>query len=265
MRLHATVHANGGAEAPWLVWLHGFLGSGEEWRPFARAFPGWSQLWVDLPGHGGSADIVVDDFNEVCARLAATLAYHGIERYWLVGYSLGGRVAMYYACRTQPHGLQGLVVEGGNPGLESDQQRRERAENDARWATRLRSEPLEPVLDDWYRQPVFAHLNVPQRAALVALRRSNDPRALAAMLEATSLSRQPYLAPELSALEIPFYYLCGERDAKFRALAAGHALALRTIPDAGHNAHRENPQAFSAALTELLHSALSRNNHDISQ
>ncbi|QCT22171.1 2-succinyl-6-hydroxy-2,4-cyclohexadiene-1-carboxylate synthase [Jejubacter calystegiae] len=255
MKLHATAHLARDEHSPWLVWLHGFLGSGEEWRPFMQSFPGWSQLWVDLPGHGGSAGIVVNGFDDVSARLAATLAYHGIARYWLVGYSLGGRVAMYHACLARPQGLQGLVVEGGNPGLETPAARRERAENDARWAMRLRSEPLEQVLDDWYRQPVFRHLSAQQRAALVELRRRNDPRALAAMLEATSLSRQPYLVPQLKALTIPFYYLCGEQDAKFRALANRNTLPLRTIPGVGHNAHRENPQAFSATLSELLHSA----------
>ncbi|MTD42574.1 2-succinyl-6-hydroxy-2,4-cyclohexadiene-1-carboxylate synthase [Erwinia sp. CPCC 100877] len=248
-------HAAGCAEASWLVWLHGFLGSGEEWRPFVRDFPGWSQLWVDLPGHGGSTDIVAKDFNDVSARLAATLEYHGVERYWLVGYSLGGRVAMYHACLAQPRGLRGLVVEGGHPGLKTPMERQERAESDARWAARLRSEPLEQVLEMWYCQPVFRHLNASQRAALVALRRRNEPRALAAMLEATSLSRQPYLAPRLKTLDIPFYILCGEQDVKFRSLASCDALPLRTIPGAGHNAHRENPQAFGATLTELLHSA----------
>ncbi len=255
MKLHAIAHVAGGVGAPWLVWLHGFLGSGEEWRPFLGDFPGWSQLWVDLPGHGGSADIVAHDFNDVSVRLAATLKYHGVARYWLVGYSLGGRLAMYHACLARPRGLRGLVVEGGNPGPETPEARRERARSDARWAMRLRSEPLEQVLDDWYRQPVFRHLNASQRAALVALRRHNDPRALAAMLEATSLSRQPYLAPQLKTLDIPFYMLCGEQDAKFRALASRDALPLRIIPGAGHNAHRENPRAFSATLTELLHSA----------
>ncbi|STW05654.1 2-succinyl-6-hydroxy-2, 4-cyclohexadiene-1-carboxylate synthase [Klebsiella grimontii] len=44
-----------------------------------------------------------------------TLNSYNILKYWLVGYSLGGRVAMYFACQPR-EGLCGLVVEGGHPG-----------------------------------------------------------------------------------------------------------------------------------------------------
>ncbi|MDO1871425.1 hypothetical protein Q2366_27280, partial [Escherichia coli] len=55
---------------------------------------------------------------------------------------------------------------------------------------------------------------------LVALRSHNNGATLAAMLEATSLAVQPDLRANLSARPFAFSYLCGERDSKFRALAA---------------------------------------------
>jgi 2-succinyl-6-hydroxy-2,4-cyclohexadiene-1-carboxylate synthase len=248
--LHAR--ANSVAGRPWLVWLHGFLGSRREWLPFAGEFTHWSQLWIDLPGHGGSAQILARDFADVSQRLRATLAHYGVTHYWLVGYSLGGRIAMYHACYGHADGLAGLVVEGGNPGLACKAGREQRMQSDMQWAQRLRAQPLPDVLDAWYRQPVFSDLTPLQRSELIALRGRNNPLSLAAMLEATSLARQPDLAPALRALTIPFTYLCGERDAKFRALAQARALPLRVIPAAGHNAHRENPGAFSNALREIL-------------
>lgn len=250
MILYAKARAVAGR--PWLVWLHGFLGCGREWQPFAEDFADWSQLWVDLPGHGGSAQIAVNDFAGVSECLRATLAHYDIERYWLVGYSLGGRVAMYHACRGRAGGLMGLVAEGANPGLACKAEREQRALSDARWMARFLNEPLSAVLNDWYRQPVFSHLSEAQRGELIALRSRNTAQGLAAMLEATSLARQPDLAAALRTLNIPFSYLCGERDAKFRALAQVRALPLRAIPSAGHNAHRENPGAFRDALREIL-------------
>ncbi|EGD8762666.1 2-succinyl-6-hydroxy-2,4-cyclohexadiene-1-carboxylate synthase, partial [Escherichia coli] len=49
-----------------------------------------------------------------------------------------------------------------------------------------------------------------------------------------------------------FYYLCGERDSKFRALAAELAADCHVIPRAGHNAHRENPAGVIASLAQIL-------------
>ncbi len=56
----------------------------------------------------------------------------------------------------------------------------------------------------------------------------------------------------LSARTFAFYYLCGERDSKFRALAAELAADCHVIPRAGHNAHRENPAGVIASLAQIL-------------
>ncbi|EHP6453726.1 2-succinyl-6-hydroxy-2,4-cyclohexadiene-1-carboxylate synthase, partial [Escherichia coli] len=112
--------------------------------------------------------------------------------------------------------------------------------------------PLTAVFADWYQQPVFASLNDEQRRELVALRSNNNGATLAAMLEATSLAVQPDLRANLSARTFAFYYLCGERDSKFRALAAELAAECHVIPRAGHNAHRENPAGVIASLAQIL-------------
>ena len=92
----------------------------------------------------------------------------------------------------------------------------------------------------------------PTLAELVALRSNNNGATLAAMLEATSLAVQPDLRANLSARTFAFYYLCGERDSKFRALAAELAADCHVIPRAGHNAHRENPAGVIASLAQIL-------------
>nr|WP_216662753.1 2-succinyl-6-hydroxy-2,4-cyclohexadiene-1-carboxylate synthase [Klebsiella aerogenes] len=234
-----------------MVFLHGFSGDRDEWRTVGEAFPAWPRLYLDLPGHGGSADIAVDGFTGVSELLQATLNSYNILDYWLVGYSLGGRVAMNFACQPRA-GLRGLIVEGGHPGLQDEASRQARLINDSAWAERFRREPLAQVFADWYQQPVFASLNAAQRASLVALRRRNNGATLAAMLEATSLAQQADLRPSLQARDFPFHYLCGERDAKFRAIAQALAADIHIIHHAGHNAHRDNPAAVIACLAQIL-------------
>lgn len=60
MILSAAVD-NGQPGYPRLVFLHGFSGDRNEWRKVGDAFPARPRLYLDLPGHGGSADIAVQD------------------------------------------------------------------------------------------------------------------------------------------------------------------------------------------------------------
>ncbi|HDK6715976.1 TPA: 2-succinyl-6-hydroxy-2,4-cyclohexadiene-1-carboxylate synthase [Klebsiella quasipneumoniae] len=250
MTLSASVE-HGQPRYPWLVFLHGFSGDRNEWLEVGDAFRAWPRLYLDLPGHGGSADIAAQDFAGVNILLQATLNSYNILKYWLIGYSLGGRVAMNFACQPRA-GLRGLIVEGGHPGLQDDEARQARRSNDSGWAERFRREPLAQVFADWYQQPIFASLDVGQRAALVALRSRNNGATLAAMLQATSLAGQADLRASLQARDFPFHYLCGERDAKFRAIAQALAADTHIIHHAGHNAHRDNPAAVIACLAQIL-------------
>ena len=250
MILHALAE-RGQPGHPWLVFLHGFSGDCHEWLTVGQAFGAYSRLYIDLPGHGGSAKIAANSLAEVGHLVEKTLNSYNILKYWLVGYSLGGRVAMYFACQPR-EGLCGLVVEGGHPGLADENQRLLRRRNDAAWAERFRREPLTQVFADWYQQPVFASLDAAQRAALIALRSRNNGGTLAAMLQASSLAEQPDLREALRAREFPFHYLCGERDSKFRAIADELSATTHVINHAGHNAHRENPDAVVACLAQFL-------------
>lgn len=249
MMLHAQ-RLSGDARLPWLVWLHGFLGAASDWQGVGEALP-HRQLRIDLPGHGGSTSVMTSGFAHTHCLLQRTLQHNNVDNYWLVGYSLGGRLAMYHACRPTP-GLRGLIIEGGHPGLLNKQERRARRLADARWATRFRREPLRTVLDDWYQQPVFATMTPAQRAALISVRLHNQPPALAAMLTATSLGRQPVLHAVLAARQVPFHCLVGEKDARFQALATLANACYHILPNAGHNAHRDNPRAFNDCLQSLL-------------
>ena len=261
--LASRVLQQGEGHRPWLVWLHGLLGNSNEWRVIASRCERWPSLAIDLPGHGASVTQSCQGFADVSRQITVTLQQQGIERYWLVGYSLGGRIAMYHACHGDAQGLQGIVIEGGNPGLDCASLRAERCENDAVWANRFRTDPIENVLADWYRQPVFSDLNAVQREALIAARSANQGAAVADMLQATSLGQQPWLVPQLQRLALPVRVLCGADDHRFQALARDAGLPVRTIPLAGHNAHLANPAEFAAALHEFLDNK--GNEHALSQ
>lgn len=244
-------------QRPWLVFIHGLLGSGEDWSSVLPYFSQWPCITLDLPGHGESQSLSSQKaFDALSQQITETLLAYNIERYVLIGYSLGGRSAMYHACFGENSGLKGLAIEGGNPGLASANERQARLEHDGRWADKFRHQPLPDVLSEWYRQPVFAELHESARSQLILRRSRNSGSAIAHMLEATSLGLQPWLVEELQRLvkdrKLPFCYLCGEQDAKFQQIARDNRFPLRIVSAAGHNAHSANPAGFAERLLSFL-------------
>lgn len=238
-----------------LVFLHGLLGSQEDWQKIIENCPHFDCIALDLPYHGTAKNRAVTDFAE-CANYLAEQIQRAVknEPYFLIGYSLGGRIALYYALQAQCEkgNLQGLIVEGANLGLKDDAEKAVRWQNDEKWADRFCSTALENLLEDWYQQPVFAHLNEQERAALIQKRVGNCGENIGKMLRATSLAKQPYLGDKVRSSLLPIYYFVGEKDQKFRQMAALEKLNTRIIPNAGHNAHLENPKGFVEALQGIL-------------
>ncbi|MBF4284412.1 2-succinyl-6-hydroxy-2,4-cyclohexadiene-1-carboxylate synthase [Vibrio anguillarum] len=255
-RFYCSTTTGSTSVEPVLVFLHGLLGSGRDWSKTALFLAPYSQLWIDLPGHGGSQSLLCDDFDECCAHISATVLKQLGEKtpIVLVGYSLGGRLAMYGVAmqRFSALNIQGLIVEGGNFGLQSSFEREQRLKNDHHWAHRFQTEQIERVLVDWYHQPVFSSLNHEQRQTLVTQRSANLGAAVAHMLLSTSLAKQPYLLAQLEQVALPIVYVCGEKDSKFVQLAQQSGFEYRQVQAAGHNVHYEQPEVFAHLIQEFI-------------
>lgn len=235
--------------------LHGFLGRGDDWRALLPALAPRPLLCPDLPGHGASPALTSPRLNACADWLARRLDQAQLARVHLLGYSLGGRIALTFAGR-YPERLASLTLEAAHPGLLSPDERRQRQQQDNQWAARFSREPLTAVLADWYRQPLFADLTEDERRALVAERSQGDAAALAAMLSGCSLASQPDLRPIIAALPAPVHYLFGRLDLRFAALAGALAeavpqLNLHPVSAAGHNCHRAQPAQVAALLNAL--------------
>jgi 2-succinyl-6-hydroxy-2,4-cyclohexadiene-1-carboxylate synthase len=230
---------------PRLVLLHGFTQTRQSWRRTAQALAGTYRAIVpDLPGHGQSAAKTAS-FDAVTAYVRA------LEPSVLVGYSMGGRIALHAAFQVP---LERLVLVGASPGIADPQQREARRRADDQLATRIEQLGIEAFASEWGAQPLFSGQPERVAAAAYADRLRNTPHGLARALRGLGTGVMEPLWERLPQLTIPVTLITGERDEKFRALAeqmrerlpnAGHVV----ISNAGHAAQLEAPQA----LAEVIH------------
>jgi pimeloyl-ACP methyl ester carboxylesterase len=107
LRLRYEEHGTG---AP-LILLHGGIGSGEMFIPLLPELgAGRRLITVDLQGHGGTADVDRPLRAELMAHdIAALLDHLGLEQVDVMGYSLGGMVALRTAIQ-HPARVRRLVL-----------------------------------------------------------------------------------------------------------------------------------------------------------
>lgn len=240
------------------VFLHGFLGSPEQWKDLADAHG--LPLHADfLPGHGPTPWTLPDaDFFAVVDALAERFP---MPRVALCGYSLGARLALALAIR-HPERVSSLLLVGVDPGIIDDADRRARSAWEDELARRLIEQGLPSFVKEWEKLPLFAsQARLSEQAQLRqrCQRLSHDPRALAWVLRTLGTGRMPSLWPSLISLKVPVRLVTGAHDEKFTAIAqkmcAQNPLFQHlVVPQAGHNPIVEAaPQMLSIFSNHRTH------------
>ncbi len=175
----------------------------------------------------------------------------------LVGYSLGGRLALHAALRADRGRFGALVVVGTTAGIADPVERGERREADERLADWMAARAIEEVVALWERIPALAGQPSELVAAQRADRLAQEPARLAELLRSAGQGTLEPVWHLLAGLDTPLLAIAGERDQLYRAAAERLALLApraeaRVVPGAGHAAHLEQPAAVAAALVEFL-------------
>jgi 2-succinyl-6-hydroxy-2,4-cyclohexadiene-1-carboxylate synthase len=223
-----------------LLLLHGFTQTSASWRGVMRALGGrYRPVAPDLGAGPWEAEL---DRLEALAPARAVIA----------GYSMGGRLALALAAR-RPERVRRLVLVSASPGLARAEERAERRAADAALAGRIERIGLEAFAREWAAQGLFA--DQPEAVAALAhedrLRRSAADHA--AQLRGLGTGVMPPLWERLAELAVPVALVVGERDGKFRAIAARMAERLPNasvvvVRGAGHAVPLEQPEAVAGAI-----------------
>ncbi len=237
-----------------VVLLHGFTGSARAWSPQVLSALRLQHRVValDFLGHGeseGPGYAPRMSMARTIADVGLVLDRLGIESASVVGYSMGGRVALGLACES-PERVTCLVLESASPGLANEGDRRQRRKADRKLAERLREEEIEVFVDWWMALPLFQT----QRESVTAdrldqeraRRLQNDPHSLAYALEGLGTGAQPSYWDRLCELDCPTLLIAGAKDGKFLAVAEEmereiSRATLSVVPGAGHAIHLEEP------------------------
>jgi 2-succinyl-6-hydroxy-2,4-cyclohexadiene-1-carboxylate synthase len=249
-------------DGPPLVLLHGFTGSQATWEAQRAFFEGqYRVLTVDLLGHGHTRapyNPARYTMEQAAHDLARLMEHADLGPIHLLGYSMGGRLALYLALH-YPHLIRTLILESASPGLADTHERQTRRLADNHLADQIEASGIAWFSEYWAALPLFRsleRLTPAQQATLQQQRLQNDPRGLAASLRGMGTGIQPNLWPDLPRLECPTLLLVGQEDHKFVGIAQQMAQALpqsslQVIPQAGHVIHLEQPALFHQAILDF--------------
>lgn len=246
--------------APHFVFVHGTFGRGSNWdrtRAQLHQQIDCTSSVLDLPGHAARP---LKANHNAFEQLTDALRDEVVQPSIIVGYSLGGRIALHAALNAVPElPIRALVLEGANPGIDAPHARSRRAQLDAQRAEEIEREGLRAFLDRWYRLPLFGfdeHDDATRETLVKDRAAHKDPSSIARILRDASPGRVPSLWPKLRELSIPLAFVHGAKDERYATI--GERLQqvcpqtqLHSIAHAGHNAHDEDPDAFAEIVANF--------------
>lgn len=254
------LHSWGRAGDPPVLLLHGFTGHGGSWAEAGQTFAaaGFHVLAPDLLGHGSSPHPGESTRYEMAcaaADLNLLLDESCSEAVHVAGYSMGGRLALFFAL-SYPDRVRTLCLVSASPGIAAAIERAERRDSDNALADRIERDGIAAFVGYWETLPMWESqhrtLSVRQRRQLRAQRLRNRPDGLANSLRGMGTGAQPVLFDKLPSLALPTLLIVGAEDEKF--VAVNRQMAQRipgaqkvVVPGAGHAVQLERPKEFARA------------------
>jgi pimeloyl-ACP methyl ester carboxylesterase len=252
LSLHALRFENPGA--PTLVLLHGLLGSSRNWTTVGRALQDKYDVHaLDLRNHGQSPHAEAMRWAELCGDLEAYLEKEGLNEIVLMGHSLGGKIAMRFACE-HPDVVTKLIIVDIAAKAYPPYHDREFCAMKSIAVGELESRKeaeaaLEPLVADWAMRQ-FLLTNLVRDESTGAFRWQANVEALHASLphirQNSLLETDRYRGPTLLVRGVKSNFI-EDGDADEMRHWLPH-LQEMIVPKAGHNVHVENRAGFLEAL-----------------
>lgn len=200
--------------------LHGSVGMAKDWQSILPQAHAWD-LW----------DMLADD-ERTLVEVGEMIARGAADGDTLVGYSMGGRIALHALLSGQCQWKEAVIISA-HPGLIEGKE--ERLRNDLAWADLVESNWAD-FLKKWNGQPVLSgpEPDWPGRGIL-----ASRQKEVARSFRCWSLGLQVNLRAHLGRIKCPVRWIVGAEDEKFLTLACEAVdlipnATLEVVPGTGH-------------------------------
>jgi len=263
IRYHLEVFGDGFP----LVLLHGFTGDSSTWISFFDKWGTHSRLIVpDIIGHGiteSPEGLEPYQIESMASSLNDILDELGVDEVDLLGYSMGGRLALTFAVLF-PNRVRKLILESSSPGLKSENERELRRMNDAKLAKFIIDKGLNTFVDYWENISLFQSMKglpASVQSKVRDQRLKNSPQGLANSLLGMGTGSQPSWWKKLDQLSCDILLLTGGEDLKFCQIAKDMLTKLKNakwmvVENSGHAIHVEEPEKFGTIVSDFLSNEL---------
>lgn len=235
-----------------LVLVHGFMGGSAQWEAqHAALSKDRAVIALDLPGFGARSDAAaLTSIPAIAAWAVAEVRGMGVERYHLLGHSMGGMVVQEMA-RLDQGNIGRLILYGTGaigvlPGrFETIEESKARAAQDGASATARR------ISATWF----LARAQSPAYPACAAIAEKASLDAINAGLDAMLHWRGDDFLKDITSETLVIW---GDQDRTYKweqVADLWHKIPdtrLAVIPDAAHAVHLEKPDIFNLILADFL-------------
>lgn len=245
-----------------IVLLHGFTGTVRTWEKTASYLSDCRLVAIDLVGHG-LTDIPKDVSHYTMEEQIDILedVFHQLDlnHVILIGYSLGGRVALSYTAK-YPERIRQLILESASPGLKTEEERIARRKADEELAKKIEQNGIQSFVQKWENIPLFqSQKDLPSAVQQLVReeRLSQSEIGLANSLRGMGTGAQKSLWDQLYRLNTPVTLITGTLDEKFCNIAQEMKMQLpfsqhRLVENVGHAIHVENPKQFATIVKDAI-------------
>lgn len=243
-----------------IICLHGFSENLSTWN--LLKLDGYQLILIDFIGHGKSdkpltsecykLEIIIKHLNKLIYQL-------GFKKYSMLGYSMGGRIALAYTL-AYPNEIDKLILESASYGECDSVKRLKRRKSDLELAKKIKENGIEWFNEYWSSLNIFeSQRRLPKHVIdeISNRRLLNVAHGLYNTLLCTGQGQFPWLKNQIFILPMPVLYISGEYDSKYEEIGnefvkLNPKIKHKIIKGVGHNTHIEAPNDFIEVLSKFL-------------
>ncbi|TVQ02094.1 MAG: alpha/beta fold hydrolase [Balneolaceae bacterium] len=255
---HCTLH-QADKRLPVLLMLHGFMGSARVFKPLIEKLSFFcNPLTIDLAGHENTQtppDAALFSAERQSAQLHSVLGRLQLERLYLYGYSMGGRLAFQLMAR-YPNHFSGAIIESAHCGITDESERKNRVKADYE-RIRIIESDFELFIENWKKHELFDNTPAEMEKLYSSVMASQKPDLMAASLRGFGAGVMPHVCDHLKESGIRLKLISGSLDETYvkrmqEIQSVNPLITLDIVEDAGHRVHAGKPAEWLRIVREFL-------------